>query len=509
MSEKKEPNISVEEIMNKIKKEVEKRRYNNNSPDNTSFNDISSNAQDFINKSVYVYSDFTKYDNAEFIKNIYRGLLKREPETSGLQKHLNLLRSGERSKIELITGIRYSKEGRIKNVRLLGSKVRFIFYVLNRVPLLGTIMSFFSIIPSLAKTVRRLSMDQAHFSKQVDNIEEKINTLEFDFTKETGKLKRDLEDKIGENEIEIMKKQLDDKVGKQESKRLEYLINNKTSENEFKHLKKQMEDYAKTVAYAKEYMQIVQQNMQHLIEEAKKRLPDDVFDRQELQKLTEEEKHKYDAFYVEFEDKFRGSREDIKERVKVYLPYIEDLPFNKEEMEILDVGCGRGEWLELLQENGYKAKGIDLNRVMVSQCREAGLDVEEYDVIDYLSALSSDSLNVITGFHIIEHLPFETLMKLFEESYRVLKKGGMVIFETPNPENIIVGACNFYTDPTHRNPIPSHSAIIYLENTNFSKIKKETIKKNEKINSENPHFNDFYNDFINIYPDYSVIGYKT
>jgi len=184
------------------------------------------------------------------------------------------------------------------------------------------------------------------------------------------------------------------------------------------------------------------------------------------------------------------------------------LPFNKDEVEVLDVGCGRGEWLELLQVNGYKAKGIDINRVMVSQCRERGLDVKEHDVIDYLSTLSSESLNVITGFHIIEHLPFETLMRLLEESYRVLKKGGMVIFETPNPENIIVGACNFYTDPTHQNPIPPHSAMNYLGNANFSEVKKETIKNIEKINSKNPYFNDFYNDFINIYPDYSVIGYK-
>jgi len=306
-----------------------------------------------------------------------------------------------------------------------------------------------------------------------------------------------LEEKADTEELAEINQILSEKADKESLSVLETELYNKADYKNF-------ELYLKTVTYAKEYMQIVQQNMQYLIDEAKKRLPDEVFDREELQKLTEEEKHKYDAFYVEFEDKFRGSGEDVKERVKVYLPYIEDLPFDKDEVEVLDVGCGRGEWLDLLQENGYKAKGIDLNRVMVSQCSEMGLDVEEHDVIDYLSSLSSESLNVITGFHIIEHLPFETQMKLFEESYRVLKKGGMVIFETPNPENIIVGACNFYTDPTHRNPIPPTVSEFMAKSINFDSIEIKRLNGNFGVTFEDSFLNHQFASQL----DYAVIGYK-
>lgn len=161
-----------------------------------------------------------------------------------------------------------------------------------------------------------------------------------------------------------------------------------------------------------------------------------------------------DAYYLAFEDTFRGSRSDIKSRLEVYLPYLHRTGVGTADQPVLDIGCGRGEWLELLKDRGLVASGIDLNEVMVDLCRERSLDVERTDALSYLAGLPDGKLGAVTGFHIIEHLPFEQLLLLFDETLRVLKPGGIAIFETPNPENLMVGALSFYNDPTHRNPLP-------------------------------------------------------
>jgi len=246
------------------------------------------------------------------------------------------------------------------------------------------------------------------------------------------------------------------------------------------------------------------------LEEARRRLPEP-FSQEQLQIIAKEEQHLLDAFYVAFEDQFRGSREVILNRLKVYLPIIQEAKVGTLDLPILDVGCGRGEWLELLRESGYAARGVDINRAMLEQCRNRELEVIESDVIAYLQSLPDDSLGAVTGFHIIEHLPFKVLMKLFDETMRILKSGGVVIFETPNPRNILVGSGDFYRDPTHRNPIHPDTLSFLAESKGF--VRSESYFFAEK-DGESPLFKssqtkfDNLNDYINISRDYAMIAYK-
>ena len=252
-----------------------------------------------------------------------------------------------------------------------------------------------------------------------------------------------------------------------------------------------------------------QRRLTLLLEEAKKRFPKPIGPKQ-IKNILKEEDHLLDAMYVAFEDRFRGTREDIKERSKVYLPYVKQAEIETRRFPILDLGCGRGEWLELLKENGYIAKGVDFNRVMVRQCQEFGLDVTESDMIEYLRNQQPNSFGALTGFHILEHLPFKTVISLFDEALRVLKSGGMVIFETPNPENLIVAACNFYFDPTHRNPLPPRLLDFLIESRGFGKTEilrlrphsffKEEIQVSQEIRELISLFNREQ--------DYAVISYK-
>ena len=173
--------------------------------------------------------------------------------------------------------------------------------------------------------------------------------------------------------------------------------------------------------------------------------------------------------YVEFEANFRGSKEMIRERLKANLPYFQQ---NVERFSepVLDLGCGRGEWLQLLKEAGVPALGVDSNTAMIQCCTDAGLEAYVGDALQYLAALPAGSLGGLTAFHIIEHLPLDIFIKLIDEAKRVVRSGGVVLFETPNPENLIVGACNFYIDPTHRNPLPPALVGFLLKARGFERV---------------------------------------
>jgi O-antigen chain-terminating methyltransferase len=130
------------------------------------------------------------------------------------------------------------------------------------------------------------------------------------------------------------------------------------------------------------------------------------------------------------------------------------------------------------------------------------------DAIEYLKSLKENSISTITGFHIVEHLPFKSLIELFDESYRVLKRGGAIIFETPNPENLRVGAYSFYIDPTHKNPIPPDTLKFIAQNRGFKDVKIHRLHPLKKPElTDNQDINDLLIDTTKA-QDYAVIGYK-
>jgi O-antigen chain-terminating methyltransferase len=180
--------------------------------------------------------------------------------------------------------------------------------------------------------------------------------------------------------------------------------------------------------------------------------------------------HGLDSLYYAFEEKFRGPREEILERLQVYLPYLRETDGGKRGEPALDLGCGRGEWLELLSKEGWKVRGVDQNRPALEVCRKRGLDVTEEDLFRFLGKAGDGSTALVTAFHVVEHLPFEAVIRLLDETVRVLRPGGLAIFETPNPDNIMVGARNFYLDPTHRNPVPSAVLQFFCEARGLSRV---------------------------------------
>ena len=158
-------------------------------------------------------------------------------------------------------------------------------------------------------------------------------------------------------------------------------------------------------------------------------------------------------FYLEFENKFRGSRQQVHDILSNYNGLIQHIIAIDQEPTLLDIGCGRGEWLQKCSDRGFKSTGIEINVGMVETCNSFGLEIIKGDALDILKDLPDNSFSLITAFHVIEHISFDSIYNILIECKRVLKKEGFLILETPSIDNLSIASQNFYIDPTHINPI--------------------------------------------------------
>ena len=213
-----------------------------------------------------------------------------------------------------------------------------------------------------------------------------------------------------------------------------------------------------------------------------------------------------DNFYKEFEDRFRGSAETITSRQKFYLPFVEKVLAKTDSLGVLDLGCGRGEWLQLLSEKGYDAQGVDLDDGMLSVCYELHLKAEKKDVLEFLRSAKDHSYSVITAFHVVEHLPFESLIYLVKEAHRVLVPGGILVLETPNSENLSVGSSTFYIDFTHNKPLPSELLAFITEYHGFGVNK--VIRLNSSLTLDVDDRVDLFSVLTGVSRDYAIIAQK-
>lgn len=151
--------------------------------------------------------------------------------------------------------------------------------------------------------------------------------------------------------------------------------------------------------------------------------------------------------YVGFEDLYRGSEIDIRGRMADYARMFAGAS------DVLDVGCGRGELLTLLREQGVAARGIDLNHEMVERCRAAGLDVTEADALAYISSLPDESLGGIIATQVVEHLPPDYLLRLLTMAFDKLRPNGRLVLETINPTSWAAFFDSYIRDLTHMRPV--------------------------------------------------------
>jgi len=212
------------------------------------------------------------------------------------------------------------------------------------------------------------------------------------------------------------------------------------------------------------------------------------------------------GFYKAFEERYYAPRDVIKKMRKQYLAFVVTFKEIYPKGSIIDLGCGRGEWLELMLEMGFDVQGVDIDEGMLADCYERGLLAEKADAVDFIKTLNDDSHIIVSAFHVVEHIPFEGLQVVVAEAFRVLKPGGLLIMETPNPENITVATRNFYLDPTHLRPIPSELLSFLPEYYGFERVKVLRLQESKDLLKKDRQ--SLYDVITGVSPDYAVVAQK-
>lgn len=476
----------------------------------------------------YHVNDLLRFHGAEFVRNAYRALLSREPDQAGLNQHLQRLGSGQFNKIDVLASLHSSPEGRLRRVRLDGLALRVAIRRCGRIPVIGYFVRLLTAVWRLPVSLQHQNNFEFYLWSQLERL--------VDYQNQARKEATEAQAQISGQMLEQLQRATEQQLAMDSALRQYGELTTRQAElgkvieaglTEFREAFNQLtgqiatQDAQQQQAISKQASRLdevlerqqallgefrtQERRVAELLEAAQNNGPaseDSSFSRQ----ATAEEEHLLDHLYASFEDRFRGKPEEVQRRLEVYLPILEDAQVSE---GVLDLGCGRGEWLQLLRSKGIEGRGVDSNRVFVEQCRGAGLDAQEADVLVHLRSLPPQSLSAVTSFHVVEHLRFETLLKLLDEIQRTLKPNGLVILETPNPENFMVGSCCFYTDPTHRHPIPSHTLQFLLESRGFLDISVMKLRPWDAVKLEgDSELIRRFNEFFYSAPDYGIVARK-
>ena len=201
--------------------------------------------------------------------------------------------------------------------------------------------------------------------------------------------------------------------------------------------------------------------------------------------------------YLSFEDKFRGSKSVITNRQKLYLKYF----LNKK--NILDLGCGRGEFLQLLEQENIICLGIDNNQEMIFLCQKNGLNVRNSSLFDYLKSCPNNIHGGITAFQVIEHIETNRIPEFVYLCFKKITRNGVVVVETINP-HCLQALANFWADLTHQKPIVPLTLKHIFEEIGFSKV---NIIGRTPVH---PHAKDFKLNppDLTVYGDYAIVATK-
>ena len=217
--------------------------------------------------------------------------------------------------------------------------------------------------------------------------------------------------------------------------------------------------------------------------------------------------------YTGFENRYRGSEDEVKKQLENYIDFF------RQEKKVLDLGCGRGEFLTLLSENGITFEGIDINEHMIDICRERDLNCSKADILDKLAESEEESLGGIFSSQVIEHMPPNYLKRVIELAFHKLAPSSYIVLETVNPTSVFALVQIYYLDLSHQKPIHPQALKFLLENVGFedveiklsSELQQEKLQELPSADEGSTILNrnvDKLNKLLYSAPNYAAIGQK-
>ncbi len=445
---------------------------------NSIYRDIKALAKTMSNEPVWVEvpcKQFYKVGEKDFVVLLYRKILSREPDPRGYIDTLNLVLSKTRTRAQLIQGFAQSEEGIYRNIKLTGldkeiRKERIKNFI-KRIPVVGYLVRWTSNIIFLSRRLAALSDSYNFLNLHVENMDLQLKDTEQQ-SRQANYHCDVLEDKfrhaiwwsdhLDEQRAEVTA-QLEQKLETVKQGQQESTKSYAELEEKYKKTVTQYHELQKAYDITKKQLVVCMDYVQNKTKQEN-----------ELQEVAKINSELCDQFYLHYnEELMPDSRDEVKGRA---VPYIEKIRswYNgyagtEDSPKFVDLGCGECEWIELLSENGFAAVGVDSNVHVVNKVRKnfPEFSIECEDAITYLKQCEDNSVDLISSFHMVEHMDFLTIITLLKECYRTLKKGGMLIIETPNPQNILITTYYFNLDPTHNKPIPIELMSYFMEESGF------------------------------------------
>lgn len=524
----------------------------------------------FEMRPAYALHDLLQDADEAFVRTAYLAVLRREPDPDGLSDHLRKLRSGQLTRVEIVAALRWSPEGREKGVHIDGLLLPTLLHRWRRIRAVGPVIAWFHGLVRLGTLHSRLEVQAGSHARALSTAVERLSRFDGRLEAQVAVNARALSAAVErlshletrsresladfatslssfECAVREMQARTDGIDAALERTRGNLKSGIEQTQAELARVQAEQEAaLERSRGEARVALEHAQRDLRTAVEQAKAVLGSALVQarseakgasealgshlaqartdldallassqvREERERLASERQQALDPLYVDFEQRFRGESSIIRARAMPYVNILRDAQVGTPAAPVLDVGCGNGDWLDVMREHGFVARGVDSNSVFVEACRQRGLDVTEADAIAYLESLPAGSLGGVTGMHIAEHLPFDILVRLIDESLRVLCVGGVLALETPNPENLLVGSHYFYMDPTHRNPLPPMALQWLVEARGFQlcRIERWTVAREMDVPAPLPPEEPAATavngilDLLRMAPDYAIIA---